>query len=209
MRDLIIAGCGIHAAEMAHIVDRLNAARPTWNLLGHLAAPGQPGTGTFFDRPVLGSSTDVELFPAALLVPCYSWPRGAGIETERLATLIDPSCCVHPSAVIGKGTVLFPGCYVGANARVGDWVFALSNSLINHDDVVGDRVTFASGAVLAGQVTVEPDVYLGQGCMVRQDLRIGVNAMVGMGAVVIRDVAPGDVVAGNPARRIKSRGDPA
>jgi acetyltransferase-like isoleucine patch superfamily enzyme len=52
---------------------------------------------------------------------------------------------------------------------------------------------------------VEAGCYLGQGCTVRQELRIGAGSLVGMGAVVVRDVPPGSVVAGNPARRLRDR----
>ena len=34
MRDLIILGTGVHAAEMVEIIAQLNADAPTWNLLG-------------------------------------------------------------------------------------------------------------------------------------------------------------------------------
>ncbi|MGB9274623.1 MAG: DapH/DapD/GlmU-related protein, partial [Terrimicrobiaceae bacterium] len=53
--------------------------------------------------------------------------------------------------------------------------------------VIGDNVDIGSNAVLLGAI------------------RIGDNAVIGAGAVVLRDVPPGDVVGGNPARSIKQR----
>jgi hypothetical protein len=34
MKDLVILGGGVHAAEMVEIVGRINRVKKTWNLLG-------------------------------------------------------------------------------------------------------------------------------------------------------------------------------
>jgi acetyltransferase-like isoleucine patch superfamily enzyme len=48
--------------------------------------------------------------------------------------------------------------------------------------------------------TVERGATLGSGATILGGIRIGRGALVGAGAVVTRDVEPGVVVAGNPAR---------
>jgi acetyltransferase-like isoleucine patch superfamily enzyme len=40
-------------------------------------------------------------------------------------------------------------------------------------------------------------------------ITIGEGALIGAGSVVTKDVPPGAVVAGNPARVLKKRGAPA
>ncbi len=60
----------------------------------------------------------------------------------------------------------------------------------------------------AGDGTVAPVVfrrgcYLGAGCLVLPGLTVGERAVVGAGAVVTRDVPPGKVVVGVPARVVK------
>jgi acetyltransferase-like isoleucine patch superfamily enzyme len=47
---------------------------------------------------------------------------------------------------------------------------------------------------------VERGASIGSGAVVLGGLRIGAGALVGAGAVVTKDVAPGAVVAGVPAR---------
>ena len=203
MQDLIILGTGVHAAEMAQIVARINAVTPTWDLIGHIA-PGQTvETAEFYGTPVLGTRDTVEDYPRAMFVPDNEFPKNLPVAPERLASLIDPSCFVHQTAEIGRGCVLYPGCFVGVRARLGDQVFCLANAIINHDDTIGARCVFAAGAILAGVVTVETDCYLGQGCMIRQSLRIGKGSRIGMGAVVVKDVGPGSVMVGNPARPLR------
>ena len=44
--------------------------------------------------------------------------------------------------------------------------------------------------------------FIGGGSSIAPYVNVGAGALIGMGAVVIRDVAPGRVAAGNPAREI-------
>lgn len=204
MNDLIILGTGVHAAEMAEIVERVNRVSPTWNLLG-LLAHRDPAPEALNGYPVLGPAAALERYPEASLLPVFDWPPSPGVPRERLVSLVDPTSFVSRSAAIGAGSVLYPHCFVGFNARLGERVFCLSGSIINHDDVLEDGVVVASGVTLAGQVHVEADCYLGQGCTVRQHLRIGRGSLIGMGAVVVADVPPNSVIVGNPGRWLRER----
>ncbi|WP_026596964.1 CatB-related O-acetyltransferase [Methylobacterium sp. 77] len=56
-----------------------------------------------------------------------------------------------------------------------------------------------------GGVTIGSDVWLGSGCLILSGVTIGHGAVVGAHAVVARDVPPYAVVAGNPARLVRSR----
>jgi carbonic anhydrase/acetyltransferase-like protein (isoleucine patch superfamily) len=205
MRDLIILGTQVHAHEMAEIVERVNRQQPTWKLLGHICPEAcLPGT-TPNGYDVLGGPEALAGYPGAFLVPVEGFPRLPDLPRDRLVSLIDPSAFVSRSASIGVGCVVYPNCYIGLKATIGDWLFCLSGSIINHDCVLEEQVTVCSGVRLAGHVHVEQQCYLGQGCNIKQFLRIGRASLVGMGSVVTRDVAPGSVVTGCPARRVRER----
>ncbi|GJE26899.1 Streptogramin A acetyltransferase [Methylobacterium organophilum] len=60
-----------------------------------------------------------------------------------------------------------------------------------------------------GDVTIGNDVWLGSGCMILSGVTIGHGAVVAARAVVTRDVPAYAVVAGNPARVVRMRFDPA
>jgi acetyltransferase-like isoleucine patch superfamily enzyme len=54
-------------------------------------------------------------------------------------------------------------------------------------------------------VVIEDDCWLGAGAVVIDGVRIGRGSVVAAGAVVIEDVAPYSIVAGVPARTVRSR----
>jgi len=208
MRELIILGTGVHGAEIAHIIERINRQEPSWTLLGHVSPKATDST-EFAGHPILGFVEDMdnllERHPDAMLVADNEFPKSITAPVERWATIIDPSCYIHPTARIGRGCVIYPHCFVGLNATIGDRVFLLGGCTINHDDVLEDNVVGASKATLAGYVHVETGVYLGQSCTVRQFLRVGHHALIGMGAVVVKDVESDSIMIGNPARKMKRK----
>nr|WP_249033338.1 DapH/DapD/GlmU-related protein [Silicimonas algicola] len=53
-----------------------------------------------------------------------------------------------------------------------------------------------------GEVIIEEDVWIGANATILRGVTIGVGATVGAGSVVTKNVDAGDMVAGNPARRI-------
>jgi maltose O-acetyltransferase len=55
------------------------------------------------------------------------------------------------------------------------------------------------------EVVIEDEVWIGSHVVVLPGTRIGAGAVVGAGSVVTRDVPPAAVVAGAPARVIKTR----
>src|SRR5947209_2388179 len=88
VRDLLILGTGVHCAEMAEIVERVNGVAPTWNLLGFIATSDQRTGERLNGYPVLGPSDRLADFPEACFVSDHAWPHP--VPRERLVTVIDP-----------------------------------------------------------------------------------------------------------------------
>lgn len=115
-------------------------------------------------------------------------------------TVSAPDLLVMDDVAIGDGALVSPHVVFTSNIRVGRQFHCNIYSYVEHDCVIGNFVTFAPGVRCNGNVTIGSNVYVGAGAMIRQGLTIGSGAVIGMGAVVVKDVAPGQVVAGNPAR---------
>lgn len=73
-----------------------------------------------------------------------------------------------------------------------------------HDDARRmDRVSPGQLEGTVAPVTLRRGCYLGAGCLILPGVTVGERAVVGAGAVVTRDVPPGQVVVGVPARVVK------
>lgn len=118
----------------------------------------------------------------------------------RPRSLIHKSAIISPFAVIGKNVQLLAGSIIGAFASVGDYSIINTGVNIDHDCAIGRNCHLAPRAALAGEIIVEDNVFVGTNATILPRLRICSGATVGAGAVVTKDVAPGAVVAGNPAR---------
>lgn len=155
--------------------------------------------------PVL--ATDAVPTPAALIVAIANplvrrrLAHALSARGERTLTTV-----AHPRAVIGPDTDVGPGCVVLANAhvssscRLGAQVQINYNATVGHDARLDDEVTVLPGANVAGTTHLEAGVTVGSNACVLQGLRIGAGATIGAGAVVTRDLTPGVVVTGVPAR---------
>lgn len=90
-----------------------------------------------------------------------------------------------------------------AYVKLGNNVQFSNCTLVGHDGAVA-MLNRAYGVKLdsVGKIDIRDNVFIGYGAIVLPGVTIGPNAIVAAGAVVNRDVAPGTIVGGVPARPI-------
>jgi len=109
---------------------------------------------------------------------------------------------LEPRNTVGDGTRIHSGSFL-ASATLGNNVFCGP-----HVVFTDDRYPPSAGyPATAEGITVDDGAVLGAGCVLLPGISIGALAIVGAGSVVTRSVAAKQVVAGNPARVIRSRED--
>ncbi len=112
----------------------------------------------------------------------------------------------------------------GAQLTIGDDFGMTGGSLVCDERVtIGDRVWVGANTVIAdtdfhpldpgrrresplaaktAPINIADDVFIGMNALILKGVTVGAGAVVGAGSVVVRDVPPGVLVAGNPARVI-------
>ena len=90
-----------------------------------------------------------------------------------------------------------------AYVKLGNNVHFSNCTLVGHDGAVA-MLNRAYGVRLdsVGKIEIRDHVFIGYGAIVLPGVTIGPNAIVAAGAVVNRDVAPGEIVGGVPAKPI-------
>jgi acetyltransferase-like isoleucine patch superfamily enzyme len=94
---------------------------------------------------------------------------------------------IHSQVFIPEFSVLEEGCWIGPNVVLTNAKYPLSPGV--KDQLVGPVIR--KGAKIGANATILPGVVVGE------------NALIGAGSVVVKDVPPGAVAIGNPARVIR------
>lgn len=134
-------------------------------------------------------------------------------------------CRIGDDTRIGTFVEIQRGAVIGARCKVQSHTFVCDGVVVEDEAFVGHGVMFINDkrprATTAGRLQTGDDwpllhtligrgASLGSGSVILGGVHVGAGAIVGAGAVVTRDVAPGAVVAGNPAvpveRRLQAHG---
>jgi sugar O-acyltransferase (sialic acid O-acetyltransferase NeuD family) len=198
-RSLFLVGASLELIDLA--------AQLGWRVRGVIES--RPESADYFGHPVRGDDDWLLAQPLSAAErqvviapdpPAVRRRIAARYEAAGFTLVTLCAARVKPHTTLGAGCVVADGVHVSVNCRLGRGVRVNVHANIMHDCRVGDFCTIAPNAVLLGRVTLEDDVYVGANATILPELTVGRGATIGAGAVVTRDVPPGRVVKGVPAR---------
>jgi sugar O-acyltransferase (sialic acid O-acetyltransferase NeuD family) len=213
-KKILLFPFGGNAKESLLSILAINKIRETWDVLGFLdddrAVLGKECCGfkVLGGREVIKKNTDAMVLAVPGNPNTFLKRRKAieslGVAPARFATIIHPSAVVSPDAKIGINVTLMANVFVSSGVTIGNHCVFLPNTVIAHDSMVGDYCLVGSNITISGNVRIGEGSYIASGTNIRNDIRIGDRSLVGLGSNVVSDVDDRVVVAGNPARMMKS-----
>ena len=213
---LVVVGAGGFGREVLDVVDAVNDAAdaPVWAIAGAVDdSPTDANLAHLRSRGVAHLGTTAELLGLDVASRPTHYVVGIGNPAVRrkVAERLDaaglvPATLVHPSVTrgydveIGPGSVLCAGVRLTTHIRIGRHVHLNLNATVGHDTTIGDYVSANPLASISGDCVIEDEALIGVAGVILNGLRVGRGSVVGGSACVVKDVPPGVVVKGVPAR---------
>jgi acetyltransferase-like isoleucine patch superfamily enzyme len=129
-------------------------------------------------------------------------------------------CEIGDETKIGAFVEIQKNASVGKRCKISSHTFVCEGVTIEDNVFIGHGVTFVNDSypratTAEGGLQTEADWHvektlikrgasIGSGCTILANLTVGENAIVGAGSVVTRDVPPNMIVAGNPAKVLRT-----
>lgn len=212
MKDIAIYGFGGFGHEVACLINHINRACPTWNLIGYIDDGVEAGTSCKYgkvlgncetlnawDKPIsvviaIGSTKYLEIVSKKITNPNVDFPN-----------LIAPNVFYfdEESVVMGKGNIITFGCRFSCNIRIGDFNVLNGNVSLGHDVCIGNYNVMFPETRISGQTTIGDRNFFGARTFVAQCLKLGNDCRYGAGCYVLRKTKDGNLYMGNPAKKIE------
>lgn len=143
---------------------------------------------------------------------------GANVKLSKFINLY--GCEIGDNTKIGAFVEIQKNASIGNNCKISSHTFVCEGVTIEDRVFVGHNVAFINdsfprAAAADGSLQTEADwkvektlvktgASIGSGSTILANVTIGENALVGAGSVVTKDVPPNTIVAGNPARVLRT-----
>jgi acetyltransferase-like isoleucine patch superfamily enzyme len=142
---------------------------------------------------------------------------GKGVRIFGFTNLY--GCEIGDDVKIGTFVEIQKGVRIGSRCKISSHTFICEGVILEDEVFVGHNVTFINDLYPrstndGGQLQTEADwqcvathvergASIGSGATLLCGITVGSKSVIGAGSVVTRDVPPGAIVAGNPARVLR------
>lgn len=135
------------------------------------------------------------------------------LDIKNIKARIEPGAIIREGVRIDEKVVIMMGSVINIGAEIGKSSMIDMNAVIGARGIIGENVHIGAGAVVAGvleppsktPVIIEDNVLVGSNAVILEGVKIGKGAVVAAGSVVTKDVPSNSVVAGSPAKVIKTK----
>lgn len=137
------------------------------------------------------------------------------LDTKNIDARIEPGAIIRDMVSIGKNAVIMMGAVINIGCEIGEGTMVDMNAVLGARAKLGKNVHLGAGAVVAGVLeppskspcVIEDNVLIGANSVILEGVRVGKNSVVAAGSVVVEDIPENVVVAGSPAKIIKTVDD--
>lgn len=214
LKDIAIFGVGGFGREVLTLIQDINGAEPTYNIIGFFDDAHHKGEN-INGYPTLGTTEDLNRWGKPLcVVVAVGNPITRKKIVEKIANpLVSFPTIIHPSVLIGskeyvrigRGCIICAANLITTNIEIGDFVILNLACTVGHDTLIDDYAAFMPSVNISGEVTIRECVYVGTGTKIINQVEIGANAIVGAGAVVAKNLPENCTAVGVPAKVIKMK----
>jgi acetyltransferase-like isoleucine patch superfamily enzyme len=143
---------------------------------------------------------------------------GKGVKLSKFVNLY--GCEIGDGSKVGAFVEIQKNVRIGRNCKISSHTFICEGVTIEDNAFIGHGVIFINdpyprATARSGELQTDADwkvettlvkkgASIGSGSTILSNLVIGESALVGAGSVVTKDVPPGVIVVGNPARVLRS-----
>lgn len=195
------------AAKDAFEVYRAKRSWPEQNELVGFLSDWAPAMFSLGDFPFLGGIEWVRQHPDVSLIVAIGNPatrkevvRRLEIEGAKFGMLVHPTALISHGAMISPGSVFCAYATIGVDAKIGAHAWIAQHCAVGHDTQIADFVSMYPHAVVGGGSTIGEGATFCSGAHVKDHTAVGAWSVVGMQAAVIRNVMPGAMALGVPAK---------
>lgn len=121
----------------------------------------------------------------------------------QFATYISSKAFVWHNVKIGENCFIFENNVIQYFVEIGNNVILWSGNHIGHRTKIDDHCYVSSHVVISGFCEIGESSFLGVNTAFEDRIKVGKDCITGVGAVIVKDLDPGKVYVGNPARPLK------